>query len=239
MSENFYEKQREFVENSGEISEVQNDKILLSIINDYLKKNHREWVENSLVNFINAKWDKKNVIKYITYTINNNPNNLSNDDLMQLANLKTALVQNELNSIQDSIESEKNIDFEIVWWTISVKTTKIKWKWWLKFSKWKTRDIPYQIVNDKIIDLWNNKYRILLKRQNSSRTYKFDIKYNWWHSIIAYDQYWRYAWRTIIETKNKTIIKWNRYRKEIYNTPASITINLRNEKIKLNIMFND
>jgi len=42
MSENFYEKQMQFVENSGEISEIQNDKILLSIIHDYLEKNHKE-----------------------------------------------------------------------------------------------------------------------------------------------------------------------------------------------------
>ena len=239
MSENFYEKQMEFVEDSGDISEIQNDKILLSIIHDYLEKNHKEWVEDSLVNFINAKWDKQNVIKYITYTINNNPNNLSNDDLLQLSNLKIALIKGELNSINNSIEKNRNIDFEIVWWTITVKTIKIKWKWWLKFSKWKTENIPYDIVNEKIENLWNNKYRILLKRENSSRTYSFDIKYNWWNSITVYDKYWRYIWRQVIETKQKTIIKWNKYRKEIYQTPASFTINTKQERIKLNIMFNN
>jgi hypothetical protein len=33
----FYSKQIEFVNNSNEISEVETDKILLGIINDYLK----------------------------------------------------------------------------------------------------------------------------------------------------------------------------------------------------------
>jgi hypothetical protein len=47
---------------------------------------------------------------------------------MQLANLKTALVQGELNSIQEDIEDRRNIDFEIVGGTITVKTVKIKWK---------------------------------------------------------------------------------------------------------------
>jgi len=116
---------------------------------------------------------------------------------------------------------------------------QIKWKWWLKFSKWKTRDIQYDIVNEKIINIWENKYKILLKREWSSRTYEFDIKYNWWHSITVYDKYWRYIWRQIIETKQKTIVQWNRYRKEIYQTPATITLDTKQEKIKLQIMFND
>ncbi len=235
----FYSKQMEFIDNWNEISEIQTDSILLWIINDYLKWNHREWVDESLVNFIEAKWDKNNVIKYITYIINNNPNNLSNDDLMQLANLKTALVKWELNSIQNNIEDRRNIDFEIVWWTITVKTIKINWKWWLKFSKWKTRNIPYNIVNEKIIDIWDNKYKVLLKRENSDRVYSFIIKYKWWHSITIYDKYWKYINRQIIETKHKTIIQWNRYRKEIFNTPGSFTINTKKEKIKLHIMFNN
>lgn len=232
----FYRKQMEFVDNSNEIAEVETDEILLWIINDYLEKKQSQWVDDSLVNFINQRWSKENVIKYITYTLNNNSNNLSNDDLFQLANLKSELVKNELNSIKNSIESNRNIDFEIVWWTITVKTTKIQFSWWLKT---KTRDVEYDIVNEKIVDLWNHKYKILLKRENSSRTYSFEIKYNWWHSLTIYDQYWKYIWRQIIETKQKTIIKWNHYRKEIYQTPGAFTINTKHEKIKLNIMFND
>ena len=229
----FYSKQMEFIDNWNEISEVQTDSILLWIIDDYLKWNYKEWVDNSLVNFINAKWDKNNIIKYITYTLNNNPNNLSNDDLMQLANLKTALVRWELNSIQNNIEDRRNIDFEIVWWTITAKVLQLNWK-----LKWKVKDITYDIVNEKIIDMWEGKYKILLKRENSSRTYSFIIKYKWGHSITVYDKYWRYIDRQVIETKHKIIIKWNRYRKEIYNTSWSFTINTRKEKIRLNIMFN-
>lgn len=237
----FYNKQMEFVKESYDISELQNDKILLSIINDYLKKNRKEWVDNDLVNFINAKWDKNNVIKFITYTLNNNPNNLSTDDLMQLANLKTALIKNELNSIQWTLEKSRNIDFQIVWWTITVKTLQIKWKWWLNFSKWKTRDIAYEITDEQInrVKWTNNKYEILLKRENSNRIYKFYIKYNWWNSLTIYDQYWWYIWRQIIETKQKTIIQWNNYRKEIYQTPWKLTIDTKKEKIKLDIMFNN
>jgi len=230
----FYSKQMEFVDNQNEISEIQTDNILLWIIDDYLKWNYKEWVDNSLVNFINAKWDKNNIIKYITYTLNNNPNNLSNDDLIQLANLKTALVRWELNSIQNSIEDRRNIDFEIVWWTITAKVLKLNWK-----LKWKVKDITYDIVNEKIIDMWEGKYKILLKRENSNRTYSFLIKYKWGHSITVYDKYWRYIDRQVIETKHKTIVQWNRYRKEIFNTPGSFTINTRKEKIRLNIMFND
>ena len=235
----FYEKQMEFVDNSNEINEVQTDSLLLNIIKDYLKKSSNEEINPSLINFINAKWDKENVIKYITYTLNNNSENLSSDDLFQLANLKTALVKDELNSLQNWVEKNRNIDFEIVWWSITVKTMNINWKWWLKFSKWKTKNISYDIVNEKIIDLWNKKYRILLKRENSSITYKFDIKYNWGHSLTVYDQYWRYIWRQVIETKQKTIVRWNSYRKEIYQTPWSFTINTNKENIKLNIMFKD
>jgi len=42
MAENFYEKQMKFIDDSREIYEIQNDKILLSIIHDYLEKNHKE-----------------------------------------------------------------------------------------------------------------------------------------------------------------------------------------------------
>ncbi|MCD5385049.1 hypothetical protein LRZ95_00090 [Candidatus Gracilibacteria bacterium] len=237
----FYNKQMEFVEESYDISEVQNDKILLSIINDYLKKNRKEGVDNDLVNFINAKGDKNNVIKFITYTLNNNPNNLSTDDLMQLANLKTALIKNELNSIQGTLEKSRNIDFQIVGGTITVKTLQIKWKGGLNFSKGKTRDIAYEITDEQInrVKGTKNKYEILLKRENSNRIYKFYIKYNGGNSLTIYDQYGGYIGRQIIETKQKTIIQGNNYRKEIYQTPGKLTIDTKKEKIKLDIMFNN
>lgn len=236
---NFYEKQMEFLDNKNEIQDVNVDDLLMWVINDHLKKSHEEWTPESLVNFINSRWDKENIIKYITYTLNNNPNNLSTDDLFQLANLKTALVKNEINQINNMVEKNRNIDFEIVWWTITEKTISIKYKWGLKFSKGKIKNIEYDIVNEKINPLWKNKYEILLKRENSSRTYKFFIKYNWWNSITVYDNYWQYIWRQVIETKQKTIIKWNNYRKEIYQTPGSMTIDTEDMRIKLNIMFNN
>jgi len=231
----FYSRQMEFTENSESISDVQNDSLLTNFISDYLQKNQKDWVDDSLVTFIRAKWDSQNVIKYITYSLNNNPDNLSNDDLIQLAYLKTRLEERELNSLQDSVEKNRNIDFEIVWWTIEVKIIKVKFKWWIRT---KTRNETYDIVNEKIVDLWDNRYKILLKRENSSRTYKFEIKYTWWHWVTVYDQYWKYIWRQVIETKQKTIIKWNRNRKEIYQTPGSFTIDTKKLKIKLNIMFN-
>ena len=237
---NFHERQMEFLDNKNEIQSTSVDDILMWIINNHLEKTHDEWTPESLINFINSRWDKDNVIKYITYTLNNNPNNLSNDDLFQLANLKTALVKNELNSINNSIEKNRNIDFEIVWWTITEKYTGLpRHEWGLKFSKGKTKYIEFDIVNEKITDLWNGKYEILLKKEKSSRTYKFLIKYNWWNSMTIYDNFWRYISRQVIETKQKTIIQWNRYRKEVFNTPWRLTIDTEDMNIKLNIMFNN
>lgn len=236
-SDDFYSRQMEFVDKWNEIAEIETDKVLLWIINDYLKKEESEWVSNSIVNFINQRWNKNTVIEYITYILNNNPNNLENDDLFQLANLKNELVKNEISQIRSSVEQNWNIDFEIVWWTITVKTISVKHEWWLKFSKEKSREIEYDIVNEKITDLWNNRYNILLKAEGSRKEFEFNIKYSWWHSVTIYDKDWRYIWRQIIETKEKTIIKSNWYRKEVYQTPWRLTIDTKDENIRLKIMF--
>lgn len=226
----FYEEQSSFIENANKINEVTNE--YQSFINDYLKKNYKDWVDEWLVGFIEARGDKEKVIIYINYLLKNNPDNLTSDDLFQLANLKNTLVKKEISSIKKSVEKNRNIDFEIVWWTIQVKTLSIKFKWS------KLRNKEYQIVDERIISLGDNNYKIQLKRERWNRVHEFIIKYKWWHSITIYDKYWKYISRQTIETKEKTVIKWNRYRKEIYKTPWSLTIDTKREQIKLNIMFN-
>jgi len=221
----FYEKQKTHLENAQAINEVKSE--YDAFLKEYLRKDFKEWVDESILAFIEAKWDKEKVIKYINYIIDSNPEKLSTDDLSQLAALKNTLIRREINGIK--LDYEKNIlDFEIVWWTIEIKTINLKGK---------VKDINYPIIDSRVISRWNNRYNIKLKRENSNREYNFDIKYNWWNSITIYDQYWRYIWTQIIEAKEKTIIRQGRGYTEVYKTPWIVRIETNDTKIKLDIMF--
>lgn len=235
----FYERQIDHLENARAINEVRSE--YDAFLKEYLKKdfknNESENEElEKILTFIEAKNDWAKVIMYINYLIDGNTENLSTDDLAQLAKLKNTLVRKEINNINNDYQ-RNNIDFEIVWWTIEIKKVSIEHKWWLKFEKWKTENRLYDIVDERVIPRWNNIYTIQLKRQWSSRTYQFNIKYNWDNSITIYDQYDRYIWRQIIEAKEKTIVRQGRWYTEIYKTPWFVTIDTKDMKIRLNIMF--
>lgn len=212
----FQQEQSEFSIRSKIISEVQDEYKLY--IEHYLKKDQSEWVDAPLFDFIDANWDQQKVITYIDYELKDNPEDLSNDDLTQLENLKTIL---EKKDYKEKIHVfPNNVNFWIIWWKYIEKN-------------WNENQIKMQSVKK----LRKNVYKILLQKQWSKTVDKYEIHFDWSDYVTVFNQFWTRLWRQLIK-KDKTIfIEWNKYRKQQYQTEWELTINTPKDSIELDLVF--
>jgi hypothetical protein len=230
----FYEWQINTIENLPDIKSE-----FWELIDDYLDETNKTEESNIFLDWILLKSKNLSKVQFHTLVsyVNEKREQASWDNKMQLLNLWAWLYNTKEKAKIEKNEEIDNIDFEITGWSITVKTLKIFHKKGLKF--WSdTKNVEYDIVDEKILKIWADKYKILLKRENSDRIHEFIIKYKWWNSITIFDEYWRYIWRQQIKTKEKLIVEWHKYRKKIYKTPWKITIDTKGLKIKLNLVFN-
>ncbi len=211
----FQAEQSEFQEKTSIINDVQNKYKLY--IDHYLEKNQDQWVDAPLFDLIDANWDQQEVITYIDYNLNKNWNTLSNDDLWQLKNLKTVL---EKQDYKEKIHVFPNsVNFWIVDWYY-----EINW-------------VQYQITKKEIKKLKKNKYKLILQREWSKLTEKFQIHYDWSDFVSIYNQFWIHIWRQNLNKWNTIYIEWNKYRKEQYQTSWKIEINSLWKTIHLDLIF--
>ena len=212
----FKEEQSEFSNRSKVISEVQEEYKLY--IEHYLKKDQSKWVDAPLFDFIDANWDQQKVITYIDYELKDNPEDLPNDDLIQLKNLKTILEKKDYKEKVPVFPN--NVNFWIIWWKYIEKN-------------WSETKIKMQNIKK----LRKNVYKILLQKKWSKIVDKYEIHYDSTDYVSIYDQFWTRLWRELIK-KDKTIfIEWNKYRKQQYQTEWMLTINTPKNNIELNLVF--
>lgn len=229
----FEAEQQDFEERVEAISKVQEKYQMF--FNNYYKMDE-PILDTWLLNYIENEWDIKIVNLYINYHLKNNPNELSNHDLMKLKNLKTCLNKNNLGGIQNYVRNVVNnyieecntLGFDIIWGEIETKIYKL----------WKHTSISNTtIINANIKKILENKYRFILKTEIPNKTYKFDIKYDNQWTMAIYNQFWTYIWKSNIEYNKKINLEWNSYKKETSLNPWTIIINTWKEKIKLDLIF--
>ena len=229
----FETEQQDFEERAESVFKVQ-EKYQIFFDNYY--KMDEPILDTWLLNYIENEWDIKIVNLYIDYHLKNNPNEISGYNLMKLKKLKDCLNRNNLggiknyvrNVVNNSIEECNTLEFEIIWGEIETKTYKL----------WKNTSIANtNIVKAIIKKTLENKYRFTLKTEIPNKTYKFDIRYDNQWTMVIYDQFWTYIWRSNIEYSEVINLEWNSYKKETSLTPWSIIINTWKEKIKLDLIF--
>jgi len=160
------------------------EKKYLIFIKKYLEKKYNEWVDQWLVDLIEANWDKIDFLDYLDYILKINPDDLGLDDIYQIANLK-----NEIREIREEVEDLWPRDFQIIDWNI-----------WSYTFKWK----------DTFKYLWKNFYAVKIdfdKINNISKQWWWSITLNYtkwdiffinydWKNIIKY-----YVWKNFNEKR--------------------------------------
>lgn len=217
MNDDFYKEQIEFVQNRDNINEIISE--YSNFLNNYLKNNFKDWVDEWLITFIEAKWDKEKIIKYINYIMENNPNNLGSDDLFQLANLKKTLIKNELSSINHSIEKNRNIETHLNF-TIEAATAKIRQIWWSKKYILNNRYNP--VIKKVVWQQWMYYTKLVMKRDSkSSLRWNIEVTLNFyydWKKIIFFNDrnknnsYDIREWWILNNTKNQQWVYIKDYR---------------------------
>lgn len=211
------------------------------IIKLFLKKSLEETKANSqsesLIKWF--QWREQDLIDYLKTYQENLPEDSTDilDDYMQINELISA-TQNQLLELQDDIETQKEVPFEILWGQILVQN--IDWKWGIKFSKWDKQ--WKQIWNDEIsYNESTNRYEIRIDYKWFPKN--LEIEYNWWHVIKIHDTRYNRVDRVRIISKDINVQDITRYgynqaRIESYQTAREIEIPFRWQRIKLQILFN-
>jgi len=212
----FKSEQSEFEIKSQTIQEVQDEYKLY--IDHYLGKDQSKWVDAPLFDLIDANQDQKKVITYIDYELKDNAEDLSEDDLKQLKDLKTVL---EKQDYKEEIHIfPNNINFWILWWKYEEKS----WG-------------EHKIIMHNIKKLRKNRYKLLLQIEWSNRIEKYQINYDWSDYVSIYNQFWIRLWREKIEKGNTIFIEWNKYRKEQSQTEWELTIKTSKGNYNLDLIF--
>ena len=211
----FQTEQTEFQEQANIIEDIQNKYKIY--IDYYLERDKKESTKISLFDLIDANWDQKKVINYLEFKKRNE--NISKDDLSQINSLKSILEKQDYNEKIHMFPN--NVNFWIVDWYY-----EINWK-------------KYQLIKKEIKKLRKNRYKLILQKEWSKLTEKFQIHYDWSDFVSIYNQFWMYIWRENLNKWNTIFIEWNKYRKEQYQTSWKLEINSLWKTIHLNLVFID
>jgi hypothetical protein len=150
------------------------DKFIKSHLDNYTFEDDKS---KNIIALAKAMWDIKDFKNYIEYLISVNNSNLDNtiweveisekfmDDLTQLAQIK-----NNLSELKWNIETQNEIPFDILWWTIEIYDL-LKWKNKTKFVLWK-----------RTIEREWNLYKVTLEYNN--RPFTVLLEYSKWSNVI-------------------------------------------------------
>jgi len=213
----FKAEQSEFSTRTKVIEEVQDEYKLY--IDHYLQKNQKEWIDAPLFDLIDANWDQDKVITYIDYELKDNAHDLSKDDINQLKDLKTVLKK------QDYKEHIYVFPNSVNFWILSGIIKDKNWE-------------EHKIIMHNIKKLRKNRYKLLLQREWSKNIEKYEIHYDWSDYVSIYNQFWMRLWREKIDKDKTTLINWNKYRKEQYQTLWKLKFKpSNNEETELDLVF--
>ena len=216
---------------------TQQEKLIIQL---FLKQSLKETKDNSQSESLvkGFQWRENELIDYLKIYQQNLPEwSDILDDYMQINELILA-TQYQLQDLKAHIENQKEIPFEILWGQILVQN--IEWKGWLKFSKWEKQ--WKQIWNDEISYNENtNRYEINIDYNWFPK--HLEIEYNGWNVIKIHDTRYNRVERIQIISKDINVQDItshgpNRARIESYQTAREIEIPFRNQRIKLQILFN-
>jgi len=210
------------------------DKIndILNKIYDYIWENRKteesKLYKQILIDKIN-ELNNNDQSKIKNYIYSQSQKETSRDDKLQLLELYATIE----NNFKPENNEYKNLDFDVIWWSIN-------WK--------------YKIIDSQIKNLWNWKYLInieAIKKQNKfinyRRNYNIEIKYNSINWVIRYNNwYWNYRiasidhkYETKFDINKNNLWAYENINGTIYKRwiPVPLKIRYKWQKITLIIKF--
>lgn len=231
MAWNTYNEQIEIIENIEYIKLN-----FWRLIDNYLTSIKWTLESNLYLNWIKWKASKLNNSQYKTLTefVNIKIEQNSWDDKLQLLELWATLSNNEIKE-----QKEELTPFEISGY-MKIHSFSIN-IWKNLHTKIGTKNKIYQITDSKINSIWDNKYSVSIKRENSSKEYSFIIQYKWLNIVNLYDKNNHFISTHKIEKQNIKVKEWQKYKRwfyiETYDKPSELKINIDDMDIYLDIIF--
>ncbi|MDD3145142.1 MAG: hypothetical protein PHV23_03430 [Candidatus Gracilibacteria bacterium] len=220
----FYRNQGEIINKGPIIGEMKSkyDRFL----NAYLQKTFEEGTDKGLLQLVKANGDNINFRVFLDYLLKNNPENLNNDDLYQLAALR-----NDVVNLREEIEDMGPRDFQIVEGNIGDYRFMGSDSFEYMGNNFYAVKVDFSKIRDHRVNSWLNietTYR---------RGDKFFIQYDG-NNVIKYysgrsQNNMKLLGHEVIDHKQETIVRGGK----IYNRGAVEDIYLRKLGMNLKIKF--